>query len=279
MGSMFLTNATADADGKLDKPLDASVRNLGRLPDYMMKAAMLEAVAVNPVSSAAVTKIWVDKEKKLGQQLFLFCHAISPRLDLWTLDKRALLLDLQARRAEANNPIVLIPDLLNVMWETQGFYMLDPEMPAVNELAEDEADGEEANSEAHQHIHLVLRMTGLKVTQQTSRHKKPLGVLFHGDLLRNLRLSYWSCLDYEVALLCPGILQERLLFGSDQSHRKATRQAGASQQAIHTTELFTASLVDRHQAYSLHTIEHAYPIGYANLYTLHVYILPACSCD
>ena len=86
MGSMFLTSATADADGKLDKLLDASVRNLGRLPDYMMKAAMLEAVAVNAVSIAAVTKIWADKEKKLGQQLFLFCHAISPRLDLWTLD-------------------------------------------------------------------------------------------------------------------------------------------------------------------------------------------------
>ena len=60
---MFLTNATADADGKLDKPLDATVRNLGRLPEYMMKAALLEAVAANPVSSAAVTKIWVDKER------------------------------------------------------------------------------------------------------------------------------------------------------------------------------------------------------------------------
>lgn len=182
---MFLTNATADSDGKMDKPLDATVRNLGRLPEYMMKAALLEAVAANPVASAAVTKIWVDKEKKLGQQLFLFCHAISPRLDLWTLDKRALLLDLQARRAEANHPIALIPDLLNVMWETQGFYMLDPEMPAV-----EEADDEEANSEAHQYTHLVFRQTGLKVTQQTSKHKKPLGVLFHGDLFRNLRLSY-----------------------------------------------------------------------------------------
>ena len=145
MGSMFLTSATADSDSKMDKPLDATVRNLGRLPEYFMKWELLDAVATNPVATAAVTKIWVDKDKKLGQQLFLFSHAISPRLDLWTLDQRVLLVDLEARRAEVSNPLALIPDVVNTVWETQGFYLLDPEMPA-----EDEGGIEAMKPEAHE---------------------------------------------------------------------------------------------------------------------------------
>jgi hypothetical protein len=166
MGSMFLVAASADADTKLDKPLDATVRNVGRLPAYFVEAALTKVVFGEAAPTEATKKFWNDK--KYTQQLFLFGHGLSGRTELWTLDKRELLKDLEARREFMHNPISKLENALGARWESEGFFKLLPEF----------AEGDDMDLENHTYTHLGYQMLDVKVTPLQSCNT--MGFMTHG---------------------------------------------------------------------------------------------------
>lgn len=154
LSNIFLVEAPGE-DAKMEKPLDDTVRTIGRLPDYMTRLAL---EAGNPAFKAdpELFKTIKTSDKNLLTQLFYYDTLTSPRMPIATVNKLKLLEWLALRREVAGNQLGKMNLKRAIDWAVSGHFRLKPDA------------GHGSDLDDHCYTHVEYTPTKLQVTSGSS---------------------------------------------------------------------------------------------------------------
>ncbi len=110
----------------LETPLHPTVRNLGRLPDYVQKAFLLRIKGDAIVNNL---KSWKKEDRDVTGRILARLTLTSQKQTLWTHDKKELIDELVARFNKYKGTAALELTQAPTWSEGDGLFSLDPPCP------------------------------------------------------------------------------------------------------------------------------------------------------